>query len=169
MQPLTLFSTRLGWVGLAWHNDAVSRLVFAYSSRGAALDALSAEGGRPVATSGCPDPHVVELLKAYAAGEPVDLGSVAVDIDHLTAFQRRVVKACRQVAYGQTSTYAAVATRAGSPAAARAVGQCMAGNRIPLLVPCHRIVGAGGRLGGFSAPGGIDLKRRLLRLEGAEF
>ena len=68
---------------------------------------------------------------------------------------------------GETVSYAELAGRAGSPNAARAVGGVMAGNRVPLLVPCHRVVGAGGRLGGFSAPTGVELKKRLLALEAA--
>ena len=72
---------------------------------------------------------------------------------------------CRRIPYGRTMSYAELAAKAGSPNAARAVGNCMAGNRIPLIVPCHRVVCSDGRLGSYSAPGGTRMKRRLLDLE----
>ncbi len=74
----------------------------------------------------------------------------------------------RQVGYGETVSYGELAERSGSPRAARAVGTVMATNRIPLILPCHRVLGSAGRIGGFSAPQGIDLKRRMLDLEGRE-
>jgi methylated-DNA-[protein]-cysteine S-methyltransferase len=109
--------------------------------------------------------NVVERLVRYAAGEPVDFSDVPVSLDHLSAFQRRVVKACRAIPCGDRRTYGQLAAAAGSPGAARAVGQVMAGNRMPLVVPCHRVVASGGGLGGFSAPQGLAMKRRLLALE----
>lgn len=121
---------------------------------------------RPARPAESADPQLIERLEAYAAGEPVDFRAVPVDFDGMTGFQKRVASACREVLFGETTTYAALAAAAGSPKAARAVGQCMASNRVPLIVPCHRVLGSDRRLGGFSAPGGIDLKRRLLKLEG---
>jgi methylated-DNA-[protein]-cysteine S-methyltransferase len=108
---------------------------------------------------------VLERLRRYAEGEPVDLHDVPVAVDHLSAFQRRVVKACRAIPAGERRTYGQLAAAAGSPGAARAVGQVMATNRVPLVVPCHRVVASGGGLGGFSAPQGLTMKRRLLSLE----
>jgi methylated-DNA-[protein]-cysteine S-methyltransferase len=83
----------------------------------------------------------------------------------LTPFQQRVVETVQGIPFGQTMSYAEVAERAGSPRAARAVGNVMAQNRTPMVVPCHRVLASGGRLGGFSAPGGTEFKRRLLALE----
>ena len=80
-------------------------------------------------------------------------------------FQRRVLNQCRRVPCGATISYARLAAKAGYPGAARAVGNCMAGNPIPLIVPCHRVVCSDGRLGAYSAPGGTAMKRRLLALE----
>jgi methylated-DNA-[protein]-cysteine S-methyltransferase len=110
---------------------------------------------------------VLDRLVQYAAGDPVDFGDIAVSTDHLSPFQQRVVRACRAIGRGQTRTYGELAAAAGSPGAARAVGQVMAGNRAPLVVPCHRVVGASGSLGGFSAPQGVAMKRRLLMMESA--
>lgn len=109
--------------------------------------------------------RVLEQLQRFAAGEPIELKQIAVSLDHLTTFQRRVVKACRAIKRGDCRSYGEVAAVAGSPGAARAVGQVMRMNRTPLIVPCHRVVAAGGKLGGFSAPDGLAMKRRLLELE----
>ena len=110
---------------------------------------------------------LVERLRAYASGDCVEFSDVQIDVARLTPFRRRVTAACRAIRYGETLTYGELAAAAGSPRAARAVGSCMAANRYPLIVPCHRVVAAGGRLGDFSAPGGVATKRRLLAMETA--
>ncbi|EAQ77888.1 methylated-DNA--[protein]-cysteine S-methyltransferase [Blastopirellula marina] len=112
---------------------------------------------------------IVDLLQQYAAGEPVDLASIAIDLTGFTPFATRVYQQCRKIPLGTTLSYGQLAARAGSPAAARAVGGAMARNRIPLLIPCHRVVASTGKLHGFSAPQGLKLKDRLLRLEHATF
>jgi methylated-DNA-[protein]-cysteine S-methyltransferase len=109
--------------------------------------------------------EVLERLQRYAAAEAVELKDIPVSVDHLSPFQRRVVKTCRSIRPGQRRTYGELAAAAGSPGAARAVGQVMASNRVPLIVPCHRVVASGGGLGGFSAPQGLAMKRRLLAME----
>jgi methylated-DNA-[protein]-cysteine S-methyltransferase len=106
-------------------------------------------------------------LQAYAEGSPDDFRDVPLQLHGVTPFQRRVYLACRRIPYGDTCSYAELARRAGSARAARAVGNIMASNRLPIILPCHRVVGSGGHLGGYSAPGGLKTKRRLLRLEGA--
>jgi methylated-DNA-[protein]-cysteine S-methyltransferase len=110
---------------------------------------------------------VLERLVRFLEGEAVTLKDIPLALDHLSAFQRKVVAACRAIPYGETRTYGELAAKAGSQGAARAVGTVMAGNRMPLIVPCHRVVAAGGKIGGFSAPSGLSLKRRLLALESA--
>jgi methylated-DNA-[protein]-cysteine S-methyltransferase len=92
---------------------------------------------------------------------------VPLDLSGITPFHRRVYEALRRVPAGETVTYGQLAALAGSPRAARAVGQAMAHNPFLLVVPCHRVLGHGGAMGGFSAPGGVDTKRRMLELEGA--
>jgi methylated-DNA-[protein]-cysteine S-methyltransferase len=109
--------------------------------------------------------EVLQRLQQFAAGELVNLDCIPVSLNHLSTFQRRVVKACRAIKRGDSRSYGDVAAAAGSPGAARAVGQVMRTNRTPLIVPCHRVVAAGGKLGGFSAPQGLAMKRRLLELE----
>jgi methylated-DNA-[protein]-cysteine S-methyltransferase len=113
-------------------------------------------------------PSLRRQLCDYAAGHLVDFHGIRLDLVDLTDFQRRVLSACRQIAYGTTLTYAQLAQRAKAPTAARAVGQVMARNPVPLIIPCHRVVARAGGLGGFSAPRGLTMKRRLLRLEGAQ-
>ena len=107
---------------------------------------------------------LAEDLRRYFAGDPVDLRRYPVDLFDLPPFFRRALLAARNIPYGQTKSYGWVAARAGSPAAARAAGQAMARNPIPLVVPCHRVLGAGGALTGFG--GGLATKRALLELEG---
>ncbi|MBW3541047.1 MAG: MGMT family protein [Planctomycetes bacterium] len=128
-----------------------------------------ARGGGPDAV--CPieeadwNPDLRLRLERYAAGERIDFAGERVQLPELTKFQRRVVDETRRIGYGRTLSYGELAARAGSPRAARAVGAVMAANRIPLFVPCHRVVASGGGLGGFSAPQGVGLKRRLLVME----
>jgi methylated-DNA-[protein]-cysteine S-methyltransferase len=171
------FETDLGWMAIA-HQDGVLRgIVFGHTDRSRAVKALERNLGRDRESSSVADwmpldyqpaaiVDVVERLVRFADGEPVDFGDVVVDESHLTPFGKRIVKACRRIPTGQTRSYGELATESGSPGAARAVGQVMARNRYPLVVPCHRVLAAGGRIGGFSAPQGLNMKRRLLELEG---
>lgn len=110
-----------------------------------------------------------DALRAYFAGVPVDLATLPLRFDGsgLSAFARRVLTRLREVPRGRTLSYGALARRAGSPGAARAVGGVMARNRWPLVIPCHRVISAGGGTGGFSSPGGVASKLELLELEGA--
>ena len=108
---------------------------------------------------------LVRRLEAYAEAEVDDFRDVAVDLGPQTEFQRLVIAGCRQIPPGSTLTYGELAARAGRPRAARAVGHCMATNRIPLIVPCHRVVCADGGLRGYSANGGLRLKQLLLDRE----
>jgi methylated-DNA-[protein]-cysteine S-methyltransferase len=112
--------------------------------------------------------EALDRVVRYSDGEPVTLDDLPVALDHLSPFQRRVAAACRAIPRGRTRTYGELAVKAGAPGAARAVGQVMAGNRTPLIVPCHRVVAAGGGLGGFSAPQGLALKRQLLAMESGD-
>ena len=110
---------------------------------------------------------VVRILQAFADGKSDDFLDVELDLDHLTTFARRVIGQCRKIKFGSVLTYGQLASKAKSPNAARAVGSVMRKNRFPLIVPCHRVVGAGISLGGYSAPDGLDMKRRLLAMEGS--
>jgi methylated-DNA-[protein]-cysteine S-methyltransferase len=119
-----------------------------------------------VSDSGARDEHeVVELLKAYFAGEDVPLGDVPVDLEYESEFFTRCAEALRSVPRGEVVTYGELAALAGAPGAARAAGSFCARNRLGLFVPCHRVVAAGD-LGSYGSLG-VGYKRRLLELEGA--
>lgn len=167
------FETAFGWIAVAHQNATVEGIVFGHQSRRRAIDALGRNlkqecvsldvlemADRPPAIV-----DLVERLTAFAAGEPVVFDDVRVDQRHLTPFGRRIQQACRRIPRGGTCSYGELAVAAGSPGAARAVGQAMARNRFPLIVPCHRVLASGGRIGGFSSPQGLAMKRRLLALE----
>ena len=164
--PLSLlvFSTDLGWMAVVLAGDVVQQFVFGHRSAAAAKKALDQrllEHAEP----GKRNEPLVRRLQKYASGTPDPLHDIPVDLGPVSDFQRRVLQQCRRIPYGQTMSYGELAARAGSPGAARAVGNCMARNRIPLLIPCHRVVCADGRLGFYSAPGGTSMKRRLLAME----
>ncbi|MGB0715904.1 MAG: methylated-DNA--[protein]-cysteine S-methyltransferase [Phycisphaerae bacterium] len=105
-----------------------------------------------------------EQVLSYFAGESVTF-DVPVDLATMPAFRQRVLRACAEIPYGESLSYAGLAKRVGSPHAARAVGGAMASNPAPLVIPCHRVLRADGSLGGFSGPTGVRLKAKMLRLE----
>jgi methylated-DNA-[protein]-cysteine S-methyltransferase len=166
----TVFDTELGWMGLAQRDQVLAGNVFGHASPGQAAEALRRVLGVAIDFLEADElpaaiREVVDRLCNFAAGEAVDFRDVEIDDGYLTRFGRRVMNACRRIPRGQTRSYGELAAACGSAGAARAVGQVMAGNRYPLVVPCHRVVGASGSLGGFSAPQGLAMKRRLLALE----
>jgi methylated-DNA-[protein]-cysteine S-methyltransferase len=110
--------------------------------------------------------RVVDAIGALLRGERSDLASVRLDMGGVPPFHRRVYETARSIPVGETMTYGELAAEVGSPGAARAVGQALGRNPFAIVVPCHRVTAAGGRLGGFAAPGGATTKRRLLELEG---
>ncbi|MCE1229987.1 MAG: methylated-DNA--[protein]-cysteine S-methyltransferase [Firmicutes bacterium] len=154
MEGWTIFETELGWMALAW------------SSRGLRL--LRFTGPEPLEVETRTAPiwvqEAAEALTRHLAGESVDLGRFALDLQGLTPFARRVLEALRHTKLGEVFTYGHLARLAGSPGAARAVGQVMARNPLPIFIPCHRVVASNGP-GGFSLFGNLDTKERLMALE----
>lgn len=108
-----------------------------------------------------------ESIVQYFEGAPGIRFQARLILDGMTEFQKSILRACRSIGYGKTLSYGELAKRAGYPGAARAVGSVMARNRHPLIMPCHRVVAAGNRIGGFSSCSGTELKRAMLELEGA--
>jgi methylated-DNA-[protein]-cysteine S-methyltransferase len=162
------FTTELGAIGLAWRGTVVTRISIGHISEAAALAALSSREAEPTQTPPEFIQELVQRLQSYAAGDrTVTFGDVPLELSHLSPFQKKVVDRCRRIAAGGTRTYGELADLAGYPGAARAVGSVMSRNRFPIVIPCHRVVGSAGSLGGFSAPQGISLKERMLTLEGA--
>ena len=165
------FSTRLGWMALAADGERVSGLTFGHGDAPAATRSIgriltaAPESVGHLANAPAMIRDIVERLKAFARGEPVEFLDVPLGTAHLTAFGEVVTQRCREIAWGQTLSYAELASKCGRPAAARAVGNVMRNNRFPLIVPCHRVLASGGGLGGYSAPQGLALKQRLLTME----
>ena len=162
-----LFPTPLGRCGIAWRGEAVvaTRLPDAHAERTAA--ALAAGTG---SSPGAPPDAIARAIAAITAlleGKRTDLRFVACDPGPLDAFREAVLAATRAVPPGETTTYGAIAARLGDPRRAQEVGQALGRNPLPIIVPCHRVLGANGRLTGFSAPGGVATKLRMLRIEGA--
>jgi methylated-DNA-[protein]-cysteine S-methyltransferase len=161
---IVTFPTSLGWFALVGSAHVLQQLTFGHPSEEAAIEAVD-----PLlletARFGDWNRRLVRRLQAYTEGVRDSFRDVEIDPGPQTAFQRRVVRCCRRIAYGSTMTYGRLADKAGHPGAARAVGQCMAANRVALVVPCHRVVASDGRLGGYSASGGPFTKLRLLLLE----
>jgi len=113
--------------------------------------------------------YASELLCRYFGGEPIELADIPVDLTGIPLFRHKALDVIRGVKYGEIRSYGQIAALCGSPLASRAVGGAMASNPVPIIIPCHRIVGGDGRLTGFSASGGINMKRLLLEMEGVEF
>jgi methylated-DNA-[protein]-cysteine S-methyltransferase len=108
-------------------------------------------------------------VKRYFCGEKIDFSTIAVDLDGQEAFFKKIYAATRRLGWGETTTYGTLAKELGAgPEAARDVGVAMARNPVPLIIPCHRVLAAGGKVGGFSAPGGAASKVRMLELEGVK-
>jgi methylated-DNA-[protein]-cysteine S-methyltransferase len=165
-----VFPSELGWMALAWSDQRLTRFSFGHPSAAAAIASLDADDEWTASDRRQVPDWIAELvgrLQAYAAGNDEPFDDVPLDLSHLSAFQGRVVRCCRRIGRGRVRTYGELAAAAGSPGAARAVGNVMAQNRYPIIVPCHRVVGSGGALGGFSARDGISMKRRMLDMEGA--
>jgi len=166
----TVFETAAGFCAIAWSAAGIARFQLPDSSAAAAERNMLRRA--PSARRETPPPNVAAVIAAaqrYFAGETVDFSDVAVDLDGQDEFFRRIYAAARALGYGQTSTYGTLAKELGAgPEAARDVGQAMAKNPVPLIIPCHRVLAAGGKVGGFSAPGGANSKVKMLALEGID-
>jgi methylated-DNA-[protein]-cysteine S-methyltransferase len=163
----TLLDSPLGTLGVAWKGPLLLAICLPLGSAEAAAEALRSRAG--MLEPGSPPPEVAESLtriRRYLAGEDVDLGALPVDLAGVTAFRRRAYEEARALGRGEVIGYGALAARLGSPGAARAVGGAMANNPLPIVVPCHRVVGAHGAPGGFSSSRGLEHKAALLALEG---
>jgi methylated-DNA-[protein]-cysteine S-methyltransferase len=156
----TTFATAIGAVQVAFSERGITRIRLLSSHRGGAHRAVE-DGSLPEALR-----EPIQRLRLHLEGKPQDLTGVVLDYEGVPPFHRRVYEEARRIPPGRTRSYSELALRAGSPGAARAVGQAMARNPFPIVVPCHRVLAAGGRPGGFSAPGGVGTKLRLLALEG---
>lgn len=163
-----LFETAIGACGIAWSDTGICGVQLPEANAEAARQRLARRF--PGAIEAEPPPAVRRTVDAVAqliGGEPVDLSQVLLDLSGVPDFHRRVYDVARTIRPGETLTYGEVARRLGEPLAAQAVGQALGKNPCPIIVPCHRVLAAGGRSGGFSANGGVETKMRLLSIERA--
>ncbi len=153
----TSFETEIGRCAISWTERGI---------RSVTLAGGKAPGVEP-AEAPCPVRAAIAAVTELLAGEAADLSAIALDLEGVEPFDQRVGEVARTIAPGRTLTYGEVAERVGAPGEAREVGRALARNRFPIIVPCHRVIAAGRRLGGFSAQGGIETKLKLLELERA--
>lgn len=163
-----LFETPLGWCGIAWTGRGVCGVRLPGSQAGLTREAMKrrfpdAEEAEPPAAIAA----ALDAITALLAGEPRRLLEVELDLDGVGPFDRAVYAATRAIPPGETRSYGQVAAAAGAPDGAQAVGRALGRNPFPVVVPCHRVLAADGRLHGFSAPGGLETKLKMLVIEGA--
>lgn len=159
-----VFQTALGWVAVVATGEGVCRTSLPEPDPQTALSSAGITGDAAVRD---PDALAKErsLIARYCEGQAADLSAIKLDVRDRPEFFQRAWHACRSIPAGETRSYAWLAAQAGNSRAARGAGQAMARNPVPLLVPCHRVVGSGGGLHGFGGSIGLPLKRRLLELE----
>jgi methylated-DNA-[protein]-cysteine S-methyltransferase len=163
-----LFATRLGRCALVWHGAAIVGAALPESHDAAMRRSLARRFPGAVET----EPPVfvraaAERIARHISGEHQDFSDLPLDLSAGSGFEQAVWRAALAIPCGETRTYGDLARAVGQPAAAQAVGLALGRNPVPILVPCHRILAGGGRTGGFSAPGGVDTKFRILEIEGA--
>lgn len=163
--------TAMGFVGLAWTSKGLARVSLFQSDSASVERRLARLGfaGGAVSEGDLPGwvAALVHDIRAYAQGAEIDFAAVPVDLSGIEPFQLAIYDAARRLAYGETTTYGELAKSAGHAGLPRETGQALGANPVPLVIPCHRILAAGGKIGGFSAPGGSAAKERMLVLEGA--
>ena len=143
-QLTVCFETELGWAEIAWRGDAVSR--FAWASPRRSSDTPAKSVALPADLTQV-QRELVQDVVDYASGTRIDFSEVEVYFGEPTPFRRRIWEACQKIPYGEVVTYGQLAKLAGRPGAARAVGSAMANNQIPILIPCHRVIAAGNKIG----------------------
>ncbi|MGZ0174313.1 MAG: methylated-DNA--[protein]-cysteine S-methyltransferase [Planctomycetales bacterium] len=165
---ISVFETQMGWLAIVARDGLLTRVQIGHPSQNIALQAFVVKEGLIDAQIEIEDwdSDLRDQLTRFADGEPISFDHVELHwAKPLTRFRRRVITETRRISWGNTLTYGEVAKRSGSSGAARAVGTAMSSNRFPFVIPCHRVVGSGGGLGGFTVPGGVGLKERLLMME----
>lgn len=161
-----VFKTTMGWCGIVGNSHGILRIVLPTSSRHTVEKLLRREW------PGVRRDHSVlasaeRQVKEYFAGRRKNF-VLPLFLPGHTSFERAVYAVVRRIPYGKTVSYGRIARQIGKPRAARAVGQALSRNPIPLLIPCHRVLASDGRLCGFTAEGGLVLKQKLLELEGSK-
>jgi methylated-DNA-[protein]-cysteine S-methyltransferase len=162
-----LFDTPIGTCGIAWSKAGIAGLQLPESTAAATRARVKRRFNAEEAE---PPPGVkraLDRVQALLKGETIDLADIPLDLDAAPEFHRKVYEVARTIPPGQTMTYGEIAKRLGVPHESREVGQALGKNPIAIIVPCHRVLGADGKMGGFSANGGVSTKRRMLEIERA--
>jgi methylated-DNA-[protein]-cysteine S-methyltransferase len=168
-QNFALFETTIGTCGIVWTVRGICGVQL--PEKDAAATRARVHRRHPTAVEAVPNVdarRAIDGIVALLSGEKRDLADVAVDDEKQPEFNKRVYAIARRIPPGRTMTYGEIADHLGDKTLARAVGQAMGENPTPLIMPCHRVLAAGGKTGGFSASGGVVTKLRLLTIEGAQ-
>ncbi len=167
-RSLLSVKTRLGLCGVGFIGGRVGRLWLPGGNEDRLKSAMAGWGGEcPGGRVGSQYPRLADEISRYFEGWRAGFEDVEVALPGFSGFARMVLEGLRKVEWGRTVTYKDIASSMGRPGSARAIGMVMSKNPIPLIIPCHRVIRSGGGLGGFSGPGGVDMKKRMLRLEGS--
>ena len=164
-----VFDTAIGWCGIAWGGAGLLGVQLPEGDEGAARACMARRFAAMAETA--PDARAgraIARIQALLRGAHDDLLDVELDMTNIPGFQQRVYAVTRGIPPGRTLSYGEVAARVGEPGAARAVGRALGRNPFAPVVPCHRVLAAGIGAGGFSAPGGVATKLRLLQIEQAQ-
>ena len=169
LHALALFGTAVGQCALVWNDHGIAAVQLPETSEARMLSRLHSQFS--LLTPATPPPgmqQAIEAMTALLGGEARDLRFCTLDLRHTPPFHRRVYAITQDILPDKTSTYGDIAAQLGEPGSARAVGQALGRNPFPIIVPCHRVLASGAQSGGFSAPGGVSTKLRMLLIEGAE-
>jgi methylated-DNA-[protein]-cysteine S-methyltransferase len=167
-QWISPFSTSIGWGAVVASDAGLLEVIlpFGNNTRIELMQQISCRVPSVCEGGGLVD-KAAQFLSAYFGGERVSF-DLQLDMTRFTHFQQTVYASVITIPYGEVRTYGEVARSIGRPTAARGIGAAMAANPLPVIIPCHRVVGASGSLCGYSAAGGVDSKKWLLRMEGVE-
>jgi methylated-DNA-[protein]-cysteine S-methyltransferase len=165
-RSFALFNTPIGTCAIAWSEQGILGLSLPDDDPAATREFITSRV--PGAGECAPTPEVEAVtadIGRLLAGEPADLLGARLDLTGVSDFHKRVYDEARRILPGSTMTYGQIAQRLKAPGTARAIGQALGANPFPIIVPCHRVLGANGAVGGFSAPGGVETKLRILNIE----
>ena len=167
-RAFAIFDTAVGRCAVIWRGELLTGVLLPSADDDAMRAAVRRRAGE---AQEAPAPPAIEKvigkITRLCAGEAVAFDDAPLDREHIEPLANRIYDILLRVRFGETTTYGAIAEELGDKNLSRAVGAAMGANPFPIVIPCHRVTGAGGRMGGFSAPGGADTKRKLLDIEGA--
>jgi methylated-DNA-[protein]-cysteine S-methyltransferase len=165
----TLFETAIGTCGVLWNERGLTGVRLPDGDAARMRASVERQFPGAVLTAATPEVRqAIDGIVALLRCDKRDLREIRLDFTGLPDFNRRVYELARTISPGSTTTYGEIARRLSAPGTARAVGQALGRNPWPIVVPCHRVLAADGGMGGFSAPGGVSTKRRMLEIEGVE-